>query len=76
MRDPLLHFLLLSLLAEEASAEFIRQRSYEEPGMSIMPLEEWLGFREARGEERHQVSGLPLQIAPPFAHAWTHSTAV
>ena len=50
MRDPLLRYLLLSLLAEEASAEFVCQRSYE-PGASIMPLEEWQEFREARGEE-------------------------
>jgi hypothetical protein len=50
VRDPLLRYLFLALLAEEASAEFVRQRSYE-PGASIMPLEEWLAFREARGEE-------------------------
>ena len=51
MRDPLLRYLFLALLAEEASAEFVRQRSYGVPGASIMPLEEWLAFREARGEE-------------------------
>jgi hypothetical protein len=47
----ILRLLFLSLLAEEAAAEFVYQRSYGVPGSSSMPLEEWLAFRDAGGWE-------------------------
>jgi hypothetical protein len=53
VRDPLLRYLFLALLAEEASAEFVSERSYE-PGRSIMPLEEWLAFQGVLGSELYE----------------------
>ena len=50
MRDPLLRYLFLALLAEEASAEFMYQRSHGVPGSSCMPLEEYLANRDAGGD--------------------------
>jgi hypothetical protein len=49
--SPVLRYLLLALLAEEASAEFMYQRSHGAPGSSCMPLAEFLEFREAGGQE-------------------------
>jgi ABC-type glutathione transport system ATPase component len=51
--SPLLCYLFLALLAEEASAEFVRQRRYE-PGASIMPREEWLAFQGVLGSELYE----------------------
>ena len=47
---PLLRYLFLALLAEEASAEFMYQRSHGVPGSSCMPLEEYLAYRDVGGD--------------------------
>jgi hypothetical protein len=49
--SPLLRYLFLALLTEEAAAEFMYQRSHGVPGSSIMPLEEFLEFSDAGGWE-------------------------